>query len=160
MTLGAHGQTKKIANASSSTSGPNFNWTTSDNLGAIMEYEDIVKFHYQYDSASNMIIAIDTSLDADTITSDSFITIYEEKTTYDTLRPDTFSNRKVKILKGPSKKELRKMKSKSKPNDEKGLQCEIKKTPSGQQSQDGQTNFSALFMLLLIPISYLMVKKT
>lgn len=37
----AWGQTKKIANASHSSSGPDFNWTSSDNMGLVRDYDEL-----------------------------------------------------------------------------------------------------------------------
>ena len=154
--VSAQAQTKKIYNANASAFGPGFNWNSSDNMGEIMDYEEIIKYHY--DSSANLFLAVDTSTGVDSIISDSIITVFEKRIISDTISTvDSSRKKKIKFQQGPSKKELKKSKKEIKI--EKGLESEIRKPLRESELEKSQPRSKGVFMLLLIPIGYLMVKK-
>ncbi len=152
-------QTKKIANASTHSFGPNFNWAGSDNLGEIMDYEKRIEFQYQYDSINNLDIVMDTSTVMDSIVKDSVVTIYEKQIVSDTTESmDSTRLRKTKFQR--ERNDVKTKTPKSNKKKTKGLQEEIKMPLYETLSKQDEIGGKGLFMLLLIPIGFLMVKKT
>jgi hypothetical protein len=154
----ANCQTKKIANASHNSSGPMFDWSSSDNLGAIMEYEKIRTYHIQYDSVVSSTPA-DTSIVTDSLVQDSLTTIYEEALKGDTnVKIDKVKIREMKILGNPPAIDSSTGDA-NKTIDGAGLKQEIIRVEKHKPIDRPKASSKSMFFLLLVPIGYLMVKK-
>jgi hypothetical protein len=151
----ATAQTKKIANASHSSVGPSFNWSSSDNLGAIMDYDKIRYFKVENDS---VVVQILDSITIDTIITDTMFNKAKQYKNLDSLELDK-KVINVKIQKS-SKKRHRKVKKLKERKPKGQLKQEIMSIENGQTKENAGFNLSSLFLLLIVPAGYLMIKKS
>ncbi|MFT5725124.1 MAG: hypothetical protein ACI9JN_002247 [Bacteroidia bacterium] len=150
-----YGQTKKIANASHSSKRATFDWTSSDNLGAIMDYEEIRRYTIQIDSNTSS----DSCVTIDTLSQDSLTIIFEESLIIETNIPS--ETRKIWKLKFLNRSQIKDtVKPKSKRSNKKGLRDEIINSPKVFHKKEQGTSYKSLFYLLLLPVGYLMIKKS
>ncbi|MBO6514958.1 MAG: hypothetical protein JJ975_00220 [Bacteroidia bacterium] len=169
LSIKGFGQTKKIANASHASHGPSFNWVSTDNLGFIMEYEDLPKqpINLPLDTSSIKLEDFDTMEIEQPTPVDT--AVYEEVSRNSTLIIDEATSQEGsgKVKKSSSSKTPAKPKKKRKKKRRRvrygSLKSEINDLdrPDYASHNEGQTAGIGWFsFILLIPIGFLMFKKS
>ncbi len=160
-------QTKKIANASHASAGPTFNWSTSDNLGAIMDYDKFEKINVPKPGPPKLdTFIVDTIIKPDTAVyekvSENNTLVIEEAHTVKIQREKEMkstSSSKTRTNKSRKTKKKRLFRKKQKEvSQELNVKAEVRQSVTQEQPVQ-EAGIKWLTILMLIPIGLLITKK-